>query len=124
MDGCLGRGRANLTLQPDGRYAGYLHLDDGDRPFTGTIVTFGPRGGRYAGTDGEGIVTVRRERGHAMLVFVPDGGGARSAFERAKYTRSTRFPLSRACAATISPHLLTTSLVRLYCKCFSIRLPT
>ena len=83
MDGRLGRGRANLTLQPDGPNAGYLHLDDGDRPFTGTIVTFGPRGGRYAGTDGEGIVTVRRERGHAMLVFVPDGGGARSAFERA-----------------------------------------
>jgi hypothetical protein len=84
MDGRWGRGPASLTLQADGRYAGYLHLDDGDRPFTGTIVTFGPRGGRYASTDGEGIVTVRRERERAVLVFVPDGGGGRAAFERAK----------------------------------------
>jgi hypothetical protein len=82
MDGRLGRGPASLMVQENGRYEGQLHLTDGDRSFQGTIMTLGPRGGRYAGTDGEGSVTLRDEHGRAVLEFVRDGGGSRATFTR------------------------------------------
>ena len=82
MDGRLGRGDANLVVQPNGRYEGALHLTDGDRSFSGTIVTLGSRGGRYAGTDGDGTVTLREEDGRTVLKFVRDGGGSTATFVR------------------------------------------
>jgi hypothetical protein len=82
MDGWLGRAAANLIVQPTGRYEGTLHLRDGDRPFSGTIMTLGSRGGRYAGTDGDGTVTFRQEGGRAVLKFVRDGGGSTATFTR------------------------------------------
>ena len=82
MDGRLGRADANLVVQPNGRYEGTLHLRDGDRPFSGTIMTLGSRGGRYAGTDGDERVTLRQEGGSTVLKFVRDGGGSTATFAR------------------------------------------
>ena len=81
MDGPLGRGTATLIVQPNGRYEGALHLTDGDRPFSG-IITLGSLGGRYAGTDGNGTVTLRREDGRTVLKLVLDGGGSTATFVR------------------------------------------
>ena len=82
MDGQLGRGEATLVVQPNGRYEGALRLTDRDRPFSGTIMTLGTRGGRYAGTDGDGTVTLRHEDGRTVLKFIRDGGGSTATFVR------------------------------------------
>jgi hypothetical protein len=77
------RGRATLVLQPNGRYTGYMHLAGQARPFSGTIVTLGPHGGRYAGRDGDGSVMLRRDARRTILELVGDGGG-RATFERTR----------------------------------------
>ncbi len=82
MAGRLGRAPASLTVQPNGRYEGQLHLTDGDRPFSGSIVGLGDCRGRFVGTEGDGIVTVQREDGRVMLKFVLDGGGSSATFVR------------------------------------------
>jgi hypothetical protein len=84
MDTGSARGRATMVLQPNGRYAGYVRVAGQDRPFRGTIVTLGPQGGRYAGSDGDGSVTLRREARRTVLELVRDGDGGRATFERAR----------------------------------------
>ena len=80
MAGRLGRGPATLVVQRNGRYEGLLHLTDGDRPFSGTIIPLGGRA-RYAGTDGDGTVTLPQQDGQA-LKFVLDGGAGTATYLR------------------------------------------
>jgi hypothetical protein len=81
MAGRLGRGPATLVVQPNGRYEGLLHLTDGDRPFSGTIIPLGGRRARYAGTEGDGTVTLPQQDGQA-LKFVLDGGAGTATYVR------------------------------------------
>jgi hypothetical protein len=81
MVGRLGRGPATLVVQSNGRFEGLLHLTDGDRPFSGTIIPLGGRRARYAGTEGDGTVTLQHEDGPA-LKFVLDGGAGTATYLR------------------------------------------
>jgi hypothetical protein len=81
MVGRLGRGPATLVVQPNGRYEGLLHLTDGDRPFSGTIIPLGGQRARYAGTEGDGTVTLQHQDGQA-LKFVLDGGAGTAIYLR------------------------------------------
>ena len=81
MAGRLGRGPATLVVQRNGRYEGLLHLTDGDRPFSGTIIPLGGRRARYAGTEGDGTVTLQQQDGQA-LKFVLDGGAGTATYLR------------------------------------------
>jgi hypothetical protein len=78
--GPRGRALARLVIKPDGTYAGTLFFEGADRPFRGAIMA--PRGGglRYADTEGQGAVALRRSDGARVLTFVADGGGARAEF--------------------------------------------
>jgi hypothetical protein len=74
---------ATLTIKEDGLYAGMLHLEGGDRPFTGTIVAARPGRLRYHGSNGDGSVVVTPPTGPpATLHFVPDGGGGGGSLAR------------------------------------------
>jgi hypothetical protein len=76
---------ASLTIKEDGLYTGTLHLEVGDRPFTGAIVLARPARLRYHGTHGDGTVVVTPRTGPpAALQFVPDGGGGGGSFTRAQ----------------------------------------
>jgi hypothetical protein len=76
---------ATVTIKEDGLYAGALHLEGGDRPFTGAIVLARPGRLRYHGTNGDGSVVVTPPNGPpATLHFVPDGGGGGGALARAE----------------------------------------
>jgi hypothetical protein len=73
----------SLTLKDDGTYAGTMHLEAGDRPFTGAIVMARPGRLRYHGTTGDGTVVLKPSSGPpAALRFVPDGGGGGGVFTR------------------------------------------
>jgi len=82
MAGRLGRGPATLVVQPSGRYEGVLHLTDGDRPFSGTIIPLGVDRARCAGTEGDGTVTIQQQHGEPVLKFVLDGGGGTATYLR------------------------------------------
>ena len=74
---------ATLLVKEDGTYTGTLHLEGGDRPFTGAIVTADPGRLRYRGTNGDGsIVVTPRQRPPTGLHFVPDGGGGGGSLAR------------------------------------------
>jgi hypothetical protein len=74
---------ATLTIAEDGAYAGALHLEAGDRPFSGTIVVARPGRLRYLGTHGDGSVFVTPPGGPpATLQLVPDGGGGGGSLAR------------------------------------------
>jgi hypothetical protein len=74
--------RASLTIKEDGTYAGTMHLESGDRPFTGTMVESRDRV-RYHGTHGDGtVVATPRTAPPALLQFVPDGGDGGGSFTR------------------------------------------
>ena len=76
---------ASLAIKEDGGYAGTMHLEVGDRPFTGAIVMARPGRLRYHGTNGDGTVVVTpRTATPAALRFVPDGGGGGGSFTRAQ----------------------------------------
>lgn len=69
----------SLTINQDGSYAGTMHLERGDRPFTGAIVITAQGRLRYHGTFGDGSVQANPANGAATaLRFVPDGGGGGS----------------------------------------------
>jgi len=76
MAGRLGRGPATLVVQPNGQYEGRLH------PFRGTIIPLGGDRGRYAGTEGDGTVTLQQPDGQAVLTFVLDGGAGTATYRR------------------------------------------
>ena len=76
---------ATLMITEDGAYTGTLHLEGGDRPFTGAIVVARPGRLRYHGTNGDGSVVVTPPNQPAdTLHFVPDGGGGGGALTRAE----------------------------------------
>lgn len=76
---------ASVTIKEDGTLAGALHVEGGDRPFTGAIVVASPGRLRYLGTLGEGTVVVTPPNGPpAALQLVPDGGGGGGSLTRAK----------------------------------------
>ena len=65
--------RATLTIKEDGAYAGALHLESGDRPFTGAIVLARPGRLRYHGSIGDGSVVVTPPRATRDPAFRADG---------------------------------------------------
>jgi hypothetical protein len=78
-------GVATLAIKEDGTYAGMLHLEGGDRPFSGAIVQARPGRLRYLGTNGDGTVVVTPpNQPAATLHFVPDGGGGGGSLARGK----------------------------------------
>ena len=74
---------ATVAIKEDGVYAGALHLEGGDRPFTGAIVAARPGRLRYHGSHGDGSIVVTPPNGPpATLHFVPDGGGGGGSLAR------------------------------------------
>jgi hypothetical protein len=76
---------ATVAIREDGAYTGTLHLEGGDRPFTGAIVMVPPGQLRFHGTYGDGTVVVTPRTGPPVAVhFVPDGGGGGGSLSRVR----------------------------------------
>ncbi len=80
----LANALATMEIKPDGAYAGALHVEGGERPFSGAIVALASGRLRYQGTNGTGIVMVAQSATGMTLRFVPDGGGGGGSLTRAK----------------------------------------
>jgi hypothetical protein len=81
----LANAAATMEIKPDGAYAGTLHTEAGERPFSGAIVVLPTGRVRYQGSNGNGIVMVSRSATTGTtLRFVPDGGGGGGSFTRGK----------------------------------------
>jgi hypothetical protein len=78
----LGNGLAAMAVRPDGRYAGTIYLDGGDRAFHGAMIVVRPGDVRYQGSDGNGTVRLVDERQGRVLKFLRDGGGIDAVFTR------------------------------------------
>src|SRR5262245_4285234 len=77
-----GHALARLTITPDGAFTGTMYLDDGDRPFHGSVLVVRPGQARYQGTDGNGFVRLTDDDGRATLRFLRDDGGVDAVFRR------------------------------------------
>lgn len=80
----LGNAAARMTVKADGGFDGVLRLDDGDRPFHGSISALASGALRYDGTFGDGDVALRESAGGPTLKLVPDGGGGVATFVPAR----------------------------------------
>lgn len=78
----LANAAATMVIKEDGAYAGALHAEGGDRPFSGAIVMLPTGRLRYQGTNGNGIVMLAQHGATTTLRFVPDGGGCGGFFKR------------------------------------------
>ena len=78
----LGHAIATLTVTQDGAFKGTMYLDQGDRPFHGSLLVVRPGQVRYQGSDGNGVVRLWDEHGQAVIRFLRDDGGVDAVFRR------------------------------------------
>jgi len=75
MSGPMGNAPIIMTIAEDGSFQGLLFVEPRYKEIRGAITVLGPGNIRYDGSQGNGRVTMREERGQRVLRFVPDGGG-------------------------------------------------